>query len=243
MTSRLAFAAVCAVGAAAASSVSPALSDCGGFTMNRGTLRHVDGCGRERIFRGVNKVNKSPPYYPPFTSFQPGQSLSAVDRALWQSLGFNIVRLGVMASGVLPERGQVNITYLDALTNITSALYDAGIYTLADAHSDLLSPAFCADGFASWFAQRYTANAAPFPEPLAPACAVDPVTGWPTGDCCGQFSWSEFYFSDAVAKGYQALYTNASAVGDAMMFWGAAARALAQVGPAVLYWELLNEPW
>jgi len=147
--------------------------------------RFVDACGRQVVFRGVNKVNKSPPYYPSPTVFSPGASATPADAALWQSLGFNLIRLGVMMTGTmpLPSPSAVNATYLGAIVNVTRALASRGVFTLADFHQDLLSPAFCADGIPVWAAQRYSAGAPGFPIPLTSTpYPVDNATGTPTGE-------------------------------------------------------------
>jgi hypothetical protein len=64
----------------------------------------VDGCGRQRLFRGINKVTKTPPYAPPTAAFAPGDSLTPGDAALQQSLGFNGLRLGLLWAGAAPAR-------------------------------------------------------------------------------------------------------------------------------------------
>jgi hypothetical protein len=92
---------------------------------NNATRVLIDGCGRQRNFRGMNSVNKSPPYFPDPANFAPnGDSLSPEMAAIWQSLGLNLVRLGVMWSGAVPHaRGGTNSTYLSVLANLTTALY------------------------------------------------------------------------------------------------------------------------
>jgi hypothetical protein len=140
--------------------------------------------------RSLSQVNKSPPYYPSPTVFSPGASATPADAALWQSLGFNLIRLGVMMTGTmpLPSPAPVNATYLDAVVNVTRALAGSGVYTLVDFHQDLLSPAFCADGIPVWAAQRYSAGSPGFPIPLAATpYPVDNSTGTPTSER----RWSE----------------------------------------------------
>jgi hypothetical protein len=108
----------------------PQLATCGAITVSR-TGRLMDGCGRERNFRGVNVVVKSPPYHPNVVSWQQGQSVVAADAELWQSAGWNAVRQGTMWSGVQPTPGGFNATYLAVMTNLTAMLasqYD--VYTL-----------------------------------------------------------------------------------------------------------------
>ena len=107
---------------ATAAPVPPELSSCGGFKVVPATQRFVDGCGRERFFRGMNKVEKTPPYVPDAAVFSPGDSLTPGDAALFQSLGFNAMRLGVMWAGVSPTRGGgANASYLSALAAVSRA--------------------------------------------------------------------------------------------------------------------------
>jgi endoglycosylceramidase len=44
--------------------------------------------------------------------------------------GFNGIRLGIMWSGLEPNKDTFNDTYLDEMTKIVNAAGDAGIYTL-----------------------------------------------------------------------------------------------------------------
>jgi endoglycosylceramidase len=201
-----------------------------------GVLR--DTCGRQRYFRGLNSVWKSFPYYVDPNVFQGGgRSLSPQDRLLWRSLGFNAVRLGVLWEGTVPTaRGVINETYLDTMANISAALYkDAGIYTLVDAHQDLFSPLFCADGAPPWAAQEYAQGSSPFPEPVAP-----------NGTGCGLPSWAEYYPTAAVSRAFQTLYTTETGMTDYGDFWTAVVAAYARnptANAGILGLELINEPW
>jgi len=201
---------------------------------NPGVL--IDSCSRLRYFRGINSVIKSPPYYPEPNQFLGyGASLSHVDRKIWQSMGMNIVRLGVLWSGTVPtQRGVINSTYLSVITNLSVTLHDdAGIYTLIDAHQDLFSPSFCADGAPPWAAAEYSQGVAPFPEPISN------VSG-----CASGVPWAEYYFTEAVAKAFQVLYTSTTGITDYSNFWTAVISAYAQVNPAVVVgYEIINEPF
>ncbi len=170
------------------------LSSCGSFLVDPATQRFVDGCGRERLFRGVNKVEKTPPYYSSPTVFTPGDSLTPGDAAVQQSLGFNAMRLGVLWAGVTPTRdGGVNSTYLETLADITRVFADDyGINTLVDAHQDTLSEAFCDDGAPIWLAHDMAAGAPQaFPFPVGKSLCTFGPDGRPSYECCSQFKgWS-----------------------------------------------------
>lgn len=226
-----------------------AASPCeGNLRIDSSSLKIVDSCGRQRTFRGANVVAKSPPYYPS-PVYQPGQSLAPTDGQLWASLGFNLVRLGTMWSGAQPVgRGQFDAGYLQTLVNISSTMYEYGVYTLVDAHQDLGSAYFCADGMPPWLAAEYSQGAPTFPEPLAPACNRSSPLSPP--DCCGLYSWATFYFTNAVGRAFQTLYNTTKGQADGSAFWSAVVSAFVGPqgaggagGPAVLAWELLNEPW
>jgi endoglycosylceramidase len=208
----------------------------------------IDACGRQRYFRGINSVYKAPPWVAPADTFTgDGNSLSPVDGALFASLGWNALRLGTMWAGVAPAgRGSVNSSYLAALVGISSALYtDNGVWSLLDAHQDLFSARFCADGAPGWAAAAYTVNVSAangFPAPLAAPYAVDPATGTPSGADCGRFGWGDYYATYAVGAAFQALYNTSAGIADFSAFWAAVVGAYAAV-PGVLGYELLNEPW
>jgi len=232
---------------ACAGAVPPELDSCGGFVVDPATQRFVDGCGRQRFFRGANKVEKSPPYFPDPTVFQPGNSATLGDAALQQSLGFNAMRLGVMWAGAFPVRDAgENASYLATVAAISNTFAEGfGLATLVDAHQDLLSEAFCADGAPMWLAHDMAAGAPQaFPLPVTPTpCSFGP-DGRPTADCCGRVSgWADFYSSSAVSFAFQQLYTNDTFVGAFSSFYAAVTRAYAPLASGVLGFELLNEPW
>ena len=55
-----------------------------------------------------------------------------------KSWGFNTVRLGVMWSGVEPEMGVFNETYIQVIDNILQDFEDNGIHALIDVHQGKL---------------------------------------------------------------------------------------------------------
>ena len=230
----------------------PSLSTVGcggaGFRVAPSSQRLVDGCGRERLNRGINKVEKTPPYYPDPLIFSAGNSATPGDAALQQSLGWNAMRLGAMWAGVAPVRGGgVNTTYLDVLTGISRVFSaGAGVATLVDAHQDLLSEAFCADGAPIWLAHDMAAGAPQaFPLPVTAASCPFGPDGRPAGNCCGEVSgWADFYSTSAVSFAFQQLYTNRTFSDQFAAFWAAVAAAYLPLGgDALIGYEALNEPW
>jgi len=200
----------------------------------------VDSCERIRIWHGLNVVQKSYPYIPTSIYTKDGSSLSPEDALLWASLGFNVVRLGVMWAGAVPtKRGEVNITYLSSLAALSQLLYDKqGIYTFLDAHQDGFSEWFCDDGAPVWAAKEYSVGAtAAFPEPLA-----RPINSTTSCSTLSNIPWSELYLTYAVGKAFQTLYASPQGQKDFGDFWGEVVKSF-RGNTGVLGWELLNEPW
>lgn len=223
----------------------PELSSCGGFTVDTTTQRFVDGCGRERFFRGINNVVKSPPYIANTNTFTAGYSLTRGDAALMQSLGFNGLRLGALWAGGAPTRAGLNASYIAALASVSTTFGDEyGVFTLVDAHQDTLSEAFCDDGAPIWLAHDMAAGAPlAFPLPIAATPCTFGADGRPTGSCCDVASWTELYASSAVSFAFQQLYNNATFYDQFATFWTALASAFAPLARNLIGYELLNEPW
>ena len=72
-------------------------------------------------------------------------SFSQEDIAYFESWGLNAIRLGFMWPGAETSNGTYNQTYLDDALGIVNAAGEGGIYTLIDAHQDILSKKFCGE--------------------------------------------------------------------------------------------------
>ena len=116
------------------------------FVRTSATDRHFyDEAGRVRIFRGGNRVRKSPPWY-----FE-DELASDREAQVMEDLGLNFVRLGFMWTGFNPQPGVFNFTYARIMTDIIDRFSKHGIYTLIDLHQDGLSSRFCNyDGAPEW---------------------------------------------------------------------------------------------
>ena len=66
---------------------------------------------RPQILHGVNVVYKKAPFLPITDHFSPQESLSNEDIQYLKKFGFNWVRLGVMWSGLNPDRNVWNMEY------------------------------------------------------------------------------------------------------------------------------------
>lgn len=222
-------------------------ASCGLLAVEGSVLR--DACGRTRLFRGVNVVQKGWPWLPELQAFNPFTSLAPADYPFMRSFGVNAMRLGALWPGWEPTIGVHNATYLSALADVVAAAgAAAGIYTLLDAHQDALSGAFCGEGIPDQYALLWAQGSQPFPMPLQPT-GFPPNGGStePTAAQCASIGWSDVYFSSAAGKAFDVLYNGAQGRAAFGAFWGNVSSTFTQhrpdADPWVLGYELLNEPW
>ena len=179
----------------------------------------VDLDGRIRLFRGINSVIKHFPWY----------DENMLDPERHRQLGewgFNAIRLGAMWSGVEPEQGQINETYIDVLKEIVDGLQKNGIYTYLDMHQDVLTEVATYDGIPSWLSGQFRAPEHPYP--------------WPMKDTSGYSTWACGYFTQQIANGFQQLYTEHKE--EFANVWRNIAERFKGMSE-ILGYELLNEPW
>lgn len=96
------------------------------------------------MLRGVNFVQKWPPYTPAAAGFDDD------DAALLVDSGFNVVRLGVVFEFLMPEPGQIDETYLDSIASTVGILERHGLFVLLDFHQDGYGPAVHGNGMPAW---------------------------------------------------------------------------------------------
>lgn len=180
----------------------------------------LDEFGRVRIFHGVNSVRKGSPWYYEYL-------LNDTRLDDLRAFGLNVVRLGTMWSGVEPQDGVFNATYVGILETIIQKLADRGIYALLDMHQDVMSSLyFSYDGIPLWLVETFPEPTNPYPWPLE---SVD--------------AWAEGYLTQACSEGFQMLYNDTN---DALVRWGQFWAHVAQTlgpMPAVLGYDYMNEPW
>jgi len=70
-----------------------------------------------------------------------------------QAWGVNFVRLGVMWEAVERKPGQFDVEYLDKVNDLINELGKRGIYTLVDAHQDVLATQLCGEGIPNFYAR------------------------------------------------------------------------------------------
>jgi len=228
--------------APAASAHRTLASDPGGFIEAPGGPFLYDQAGRVVILHGVDAVEKRPPYelYP-----DPGKpwNFSAADARRIASLGFTVVRLGILWSGLEPgtvgannpaicthgkprNPHQLNTatvdTYLAHIRQTVNLLAKYHIYTLLDMHQDVYSPVFGGDGAPPWA-----------------VCTNGLPVIIPPG------RWSRVYGTAALNAAFDNFWTN-DVVGDLQgqfdAVWGMVAHAFRD-DPWVLGYDLFNEPF
>ena len=185
----------------------------------------VDDTGRVRIFHGFNAVNKAFPWYPQHMS-----NRSLVKH--YKEWGFNAVRLGTMWSGVEPEQGKYNETYLQVIRDQLNNLADNGLYAFLDMHQDVLSKRFGTyDGAPSWLVDLLPKAKHPYPWPWN---STKPFYGG---------NWAKQYLTEDCGTAFQGLYDNVNHSQDMLIaFWKKVASTFKDM-TSVLGYELINEPW
>ena len=160
----------------------------------------LDEDGRVRMFRGFNSVKKEWPWYDE-------QMLNDTKLDFYKEWGFNVVRLGVMWTGVEPQQGIYNESYISILENIIEKLSKRGIYVILDLHQDVLSSRYDTyDGIPLWLLDMLPPPSKPYPYPLKEK---------PEG-----FYWAEGYLSAAVGEAFQHIFDNTAEVQDKLGgFW------------------------
>ena len=151
----------------------------------------VDQDGRVMLFHGINSVQKNFPWVP---DQHPNNLRNLTEIENLQKWGFNAVRLGYMWSGLYPEKGKINQTYVNIMTEIIDTLASYGIYTLIDLHQDQMSSEFYSyDGVPLWLLNELPAPKHPYP--------------WPFKE---KEIWDKAYFSEACCFAFQCFYDNVS---------------------------------
>ena len=66
-------------------------------------------------------------------------SYSEEDAKLMASMGYNVIRLGVLWAGLEPTRGEYNMTYLDQVVQCVDIAEKYGLHTVLDMHQDVFN--------------------------------------------------------------------------------------------------------
>lgn len=121
----------------------------------------VDGyetrCAAVLTPHGMSLAVKGAPWIPINDHFERETSLSQYDLELLASAGVNVIRLGAMMPGVLPNPPVNGVytsdeRYIAKLKALVSDAAQFGIYTLIEFHQDVLSELYCGEGIPHWAA-------------------------------------------------------------------------------------------
>lgn len=184
----------------------------------RGPL-HPDGrwlkdrFGRVVIVHGLQLARKTPPYYPPRSSFGPR------DARLIERLGINAVRLSWFWAGLEPERGRYDRRYLAGIVRAGRLLAARDVFLLVESHQDVYGPKVRGSGFPAWATED-------------DGIPLGPDMGFPGN-----------YFAPATIRAFDNLWAGKDGLWDAYAnAWRVVARAFRRE-PMLLGYDLLNEPW
>lgn len=206
---------------------------------------HIDSAGRQRTFRGLNAVYKVAPFLPVSEGFDTTSTLSEADAALLSFWGFNNVRLGVLWEATMPMPGMINQSYIQAARDMVDMLADHGVWSIVDAHQDLVNAAYCGEGVPSWLLEAaMPADTPQFPEPMFWIhIDTDPATGLPNMTQCQEVHpFSLLQGSAAINVAWGQMTQNASVIRAFATHWGAVAEAM-RMAPGAAWFDLINEPW
>ena len=178
----------------------------------------TDQEGRVLLVHGVNVVNKNAPFYPAAEGF------SDADASWLAQNGFFVVRVGVLATGLMPTPNTIDPSYVQQIVTTVQSLASHQVFSLIDFHQDGYGPLVGSDGFPAWMTL--------------------------TGDAGSSDAGFPFYYehSPALQQAFQSFWDNAPGPGDAGLedsyaaMFSALAAALASE-PYVLGYDLFNEPW
>lgn len=190
-------------------------------TIRAQQMRFVDDKGRERIFIGVNAVDKS--------AYMPGEQtfpyLSAPVLRQFAANGWNLIRLGFTWGKIEPQPGQYNEPYMDSVAQILDLCEQNEIYVFLDMHQDLFSPQTNGDGAPAW------------------ATLTDGRRVHPT-----RLVWAEGYFwGRACHRAFDHFWSNTPVQGRGLQdrfadCWAHLARRLGGKA-AVIGFDVFNEPF
>jgi endoglycosylceramidase len=107
----------------------------------------TDAQGRVVILHGLNMVYKRPPYAPDAVGFDED------DAAFLAAEGYDTVRLGLIHKAVEPQPGVYDEAYLARIAGTVETLGRHGIVSLLDFHQDLYNEKFGGEGLADWAVQ------------------------------------------------------------------------------------------
>jgi len=183
----------------------------------------VDEAGRHVLLRGINARIEGlfdVTFDDGRQALEPIPSFGYEDASAMASIGFNLLRLPLNWSGIEPEEGQFDESYLEKIDEVIEHCRNAGIYVLLDYHQDAYSKEVGEDGAPYW---------AILPEPTeyleGPLEDLDERRG-----------------STQVIRAFESFFENEENIQDRFMPVVSVLAARYASDPAVIGYELMNEP-
>ncbi|MGL4948131.1 MAG: cellulase family glycosylhydrolase, partial [Mycoplasma sp.] len=216
----------------------------------------LDKYGRSVIFHGVNVVYKLPPYIPKTDEFDPFYSLSSEDIVNMKKMGFNLVRLGVIWESVEIEEDIYDYEYLHKMRDLVNRWGDNGIYTIVDAHQDVVARNFCGEGIPSFYIDQMNiakqCNTSTISKILGLIKVCKPWStynfrydekGLPLIEDCVKHSFVDYHFSPEMTSAYKFFFDNINGVQDKFAkFWQVVAKEF-KGNEYVIGYDIWNEPF
>ncbi len=187
-----------------------------GAALHRDGAFMVDEYNRVVLLHGLNAVWKLKPYTIPDS----GKGFTGADADFLAANGFNLVRLGVLFAGVMPQKGVIDPNYLDGVDRVVQLLASRHIRVLLDFHQDMYNEQFQGEGFPDW--------AVP-----GPLLLNDATHGFPLNE----------FLSLALNNVYDQFWANSNGLwAQYLAAWTAVATRWRDQ-PYLLGYDLFNEPW
>jgi hypothetical protein len=165
------------------------------------------------VLAGPNVVVKGPPYLPSTS----GQSIcndvvdddcsahgnctscttfNQADVMHLKSLGWNVIRLGVVWAGAQPsDSDHLDPSFLNRLHSVLDLTDAAGIHVVLDNHGDMTGSAGCGNGVPMWFQQKAAGDLVgkplqtAFPFDLVPQLRIDNIPGFASCGSDNSSAW------------------------------------------------------
>jgi len=219
-----------------------------------------DKDGRHVIFHGVNIVYKVAPFLPDQQTFDSQASLTDKDIDDLVKWGFNMVRLGVMWEAVESAPGVYNETYLAEVDALITKLGERGIYTLVDAHQDVLARIICGEGMPNFYAKEilehgsfcFSQSEDWWLKPLLPNLGCTNMDSYnftmdsdgnPLISECQERNFFDYYASPQGLTLFRAFYDNNFGMQDKYVaYWAKVAQSLS-TNKFVMGFDPFNEPY
>lgn len=216
----------------------------------------IDENGLTRIFHGVNVVVKLPPYIPSSKKFDPLQSLNfQEDMKYLKKFGFTLVRLGITWEAIEKSENEFDLELLNKYFNLVEELGKNGIYTIIDAHQDVLSRLTCGEGIPVFYAQsanpEQTCDSSLFKrflhfmgicKPFAEYGYSTDEHGLPRIEECAKRMFAYYSLGPEFSSLYKKLYDNENGLLDKFInFWKVLAKKFKD-SEYILGYNVWNEP-